>query len=165
MARVKDKIHTCENCKKEITGEIIKKGRKEYCEDCMFEIDPDWTDWCKLFEYIKRLYNVENVSVQIITQLKKYNNESKMSYYGMLHTLRYVYEILEKELDTDKGVGIIPYFYNKAEQFMNKKFDIEDKAEEYNIEATTQTITTKRQDNYKNQKKNINLDKWKEQTE
>jgi hypothetical protein len=72
---------------------------------------------------------------------------------------------VEMELDTDKGVGIIPYFYNKAEQFMNKKFDIEDKADEYNIEATTHTIITKRQESYKNQKKNINLDKWKEQTE
>ena len=26
MARVKDKIHICENCKKEITGEIQPEG-------------------------------------------------------------------------------------------------------------------------------------------
>jgi DNA-directed RNA polymerase subunit RPC12/RpoP len=104
MARVKEeKIHICNHCKKEITGEIIKKGRKEYCEDCMYEIDPEWADWCLLFEYIRKIYNTNNVSVQIITQLKKYNSENKMTYYGMYHTLRYVYDILEMKLDTEKG--------------------------------------------------------------
>lgn len=165
MAVKKEKIHICENCKNEILGEVIVKGRKDYCEDCMLELDPDWYDWCKLFEYIKKLYNVKTPSPQIITQLRRYNKENKLSYYGMFHTLRYVYNILEMELDTDKGIGIIPYYYSKAEQFMQQKFSIEDKVEDYNTDIEIQKVTTKRQNTYKNKNKNISLNRWKEQTE
>ena len=156
------KEHICTNCGQLITGEIIKKGRKEYCEDCMFEIDPEWADWCKLFEYVKRLYNIKTLTPQMITQLHKYKDE-KMTYYGMLMTLKYVYEILEMQLDTDKGVGIIPYFYDKASKFNNRKMDIEDLIEDFELKDNKKTITTKRNDTYKKEIKTISLDRWKEQ--
>ena len=44
MTIKKDKI--CCICGNIIKGEVYKKGKKTYCEECMEQEDVDWFDWC-----------------------------------------------------------------------------------------------------------------------
>lgn len=161
----KKHICICINCNKEIEGQIFKKGKKTYCEDCIYEIDPEWGDWCILFEYIKKLYNVKTPSLQVITQLQKYHKDNKLSFYGMYYTLKYVYELGDLELDKEKGVGIIPYYYEKAKDFLEKKYSVEDNIDEYDFEPIVKIINTQVNYNCVKTNKDISLESWKEQDE
>ena len=132
MATKKDKI--CSICGERIKEKEYKKGKKSYCSDCMEEEDIDWFDWCNLYDYIKELYRVKQVSLRIITQLKRYKKENKLTDYGMLNTLVYIYEINNTvKLDTDlDSVGLIPYYYDEASKYFENKQRIGEQAEHVN---------------------------------
>ena len=44
-------------------------------------------------------------------QLSQYEREHNFTYSGMLKALKYWYEVKHNPVDTDRGVGIIPYIY------------------------------------------------------
>ena len=140
---IKKEIVCC-ICGEKIEGQAYKKGKKTYCSNCMEEEDVDWFDWCNLYEYIKKLNNTKDVSLRIITQLKRYKKENKLTDYGMLNTLRYIYEIdkqiaLNTELDS---VGLIPYYYDEASKYFKNKDKISEQAEHVNENENNVTITT-----------------------
>ena len=122
MTTKKEKV--CCICGEKIDGQAYKKGKKTYCSACMEDEDADWFDWCNLYEYIKKLNNTKDVSLRIITQLKRYKKENKLTDYGMLNTLKYIYEIdkqiaLNSELDS---VGLIPYYYDEASKYFQNTY-------------------------------------------
>lgn len=138
------KEHICWICNNKIDGQIYKKGKKTYCSNCMEEEDIDWFDWCNLYEYIKKINNTKDLSLKIITQLKRYKKEYKLTDYGMLNTLIYIYEIdkqitLNTELDS---VGLIPYYYEEASKYFKTKDLISEQAEHVNENENNITITT-----------------------
>ena len=142
MATKKEKV--CCVCGEKIESQAYKKGKKTYCGACMEDEDADWFDWCNLYEYIKKLNNTKDVSLRIITQLKRYKKENKLTDYGMLNTLRYIYEIdkqiaLNTELDS---VGLIPYYYDEASKYFENKYRISEQAEHVNENENNVTITT-----------------------
>ena len=142
MTTKKEKV--CCICGEKIESQAYKKGKKTYCSNCMEEEDADWFDWCNLYEYIKKLNNTEKVSLRIITQLKRYGKENKLTDYGMLNTLKYIYEIdkhiaLNSELDS---VGLIPYYYDEASKYFQNKDRISEQAECVNENENNVTITT-----------------------
>ena len=142
MATKKEKV--CCVCGEKIESQAYKKGKKTYCSACMEEEDVDWFDWCNLYEYIKKLNNTKDVSLRIITQLKRYKKENKLTDYGMLNTLKYIYEIdkqiaLNSELDS---VGLIPYYYDEASKYFENKYRISEQAEYVNENENNVTITT-----------------------
>lgn len=74
-------------------------------------------------------------------QIKDFKNEGYTE-IGIYHTLKYYYETLEKEVLEGSGLGIVPYYYEKARLHINKKFDIEDKTEEFKQQETRVIIHT-----------------------
>ena len=147
---IKKEIVCC-ICGEKIEGQVYKKGKKTYCSDCMEEEDIDWFDWCNLYEYIKKLNNTKDVSLRIITQLKRYKKENKLTDYGMLNTLKYIYEIdkqiaLNTELDS---VGLIPYYYDEASKYFKNKDRISEQAEKIDVNEGVKNIVTNANENFK----------------
>ena len=85
------------------------------------------------FEYIRSfLGENEKVSAKTYVLVTKYIDQYGFDYNSMLLTLKYMREILEKEIEGD-GVGLIPYYIDDAKAFnksvekieeQNKGFDI-----------------------------------------
>lgn len=155
----------CCLCNESIKGQVYKKGRKVYCEHCIEKEDIDWFDWCNLYEYIKKLYNVDKVSVRIMTQLHRYKKENKLTDYGILNTLIYVHEIntnikIDTEMDT---VGIIPYYYDEASKYFQNKERISEQAEYVNDNEKEINITSRVSFKIENNQKELDIGgEWEE---
>lgn len=166
MAKVtSSKCAMCGN--KFLTEEMTSRGGKKYCNDCIEIKDKENEDWSTLFEYIKEIYKLKEVPILIITQLNKYRKDEvhPLTSIGMYYTLKYYYEILDNEIQDDKGVGIIPYYYDQAKKYYAKVFDLEEKAEAFEFKDKQQIIKTKRYDTYNKAKKQISLDIWRNSDE
>jgi hypothetical protein len=166
MAKVTE--NKCGLCGKKFpTSEMTTRSGKKYCKDCIEIKDKENEDWSVLYEYIKSIYNLSTVPILIVTQLNKYRKDEAhpLTSIGMYYTLKYYYEILDNEVQDDKGVGIIPYYYDQASKYYSRVFDLEEKAESFNFEDKKQIIKTKRQDTYNKSKKQISLDIWRNSDE
>jgi hypothetical protein len=156
MARKKDVF--CYKCKNDINGMIYRKGKNTYCSDCMEQEDIEWFDWCNLYDYIKKLYRVKQVSVKIITQLKRYKKETKMTDYGMLNTLIYIYDINNTTFDAElNSVGLIPYYYEEANRYFKNKERISEQSEYVNENEKEIDIVTNINCKIDNNKKELQL--------
>lgn len=79
-------------------------------------------------------------------QIQKYKDEG-MTYMGMYYTLTYFFIIQKNDIHKSKGVGIIPYVYDRAKNYYKnidnvytKTAEVQQK-EEMNIEQTENIIT------------------------
>lgn len=152
---------------KYLTEDMVSRGGKKYCIDCIEIKDQENENWSILYEYIKGIYNFSTVPILFITQLNKYRKDENypLTSIGMYYTLKYYYEILGNKIVDDKGVGIIPYYYDQASKYYSKVFDLEEKAESFIFEEKKQNIKTKRYDTYNKTKKQISLNAWRTDNE
>ena len=127
--------------------ELTLKSGKKYCANCLIikeeESLKNKSDWDLLFEYICSIYKIKVPTGMMFSQLKQYRQDYNYTNTGMYYTLKYFYEILESKVLEDSGLGIIPYFYDKAKRHYNKVFDIQDMAENFEDKEQTIQIKTK----------------------
>lgn len=138
----------CVMCKESfLKEELTIKSQKKYCKNCL-QIKEEESiayknDWSLLFEYICKLYNIEKPTGMMFLQMKNYRQEYEYTNIGMYYTLKYYYDVLENNVLEDAGLGIIPYYYDKAKKHYNKIFNIEDIVEELEIDEKEIKIKTK----------------------
>lgn len=130
-----------------LKDETIVKSSKRYCNKCL-EIKEEESakyknDWDLLFEYICKLYNIDKPTGMMFQQMKNFRTEYNYTNIGMYYTLLYYYDVLENEVLDDTGLGIIPYFYDKAKKHYNKIFNLEDMVEDFKNEEKIINIKTK----------------------
>lgn len=130
----------CPTCgalnEKENTTEL--SGRY-YCVECakkkIEERENKKTDWDLLFNYICEIYNIDKPTGMMFRQLKEYRGEPyNYTDGGMYATLKYIYEIEEKEIKDGAGLGLIPYYYEKTKNHYLDMQRIEDSLENYKPE-------------------------------
>lgn len=125
--------------------DLTIKGAKKYCTTCLpiFEEEKkkNKNDWDLLYDYICNLYNIKIPTGMMFKQMKDFREEYEYTNIGMYYTLKYYYEILENKVLEGTGLGIIPYFYDKAKIHYNKVFDLEEVAN--NFENTEQSVKIK----------------------
>ena len=63
-------------------------------------------------------------------------NEFNMKDSGILLTLQQMYEVRELTFDDDKGLGLVPYYYQDAKEFYIKKFKIAEMVKNTKINDT-----------------------------
>ena len=150
--------------------ETIIKSQKRYCKTCL-EIKEEESalyknDWDLLFEYICKLYNIDKPTGMMFQQMKNYRADYEYTNIGMYYTLQYYYKILENDVLEDTGLGIIPYFYDKAKNHYNRMFNLQDIAEEFKGEEKSIQIKTKIADKLSIAKTPLPLNfNWEEQNE
>jgi ribosomal protein S18 len=125
--------------------ELTVKSNKKYCKDCLpikeAESIKYANDWDLLFKYICDLYKIKVPTGMMFQQMKTYREDYNYTNIGMYYTLKYYYEILENDVIEGNGLGIIPYYYEKAKIYYNKKYDLEDKID--NFENNEQIVKIK----------------------
>lgn len=73
----------------------------------------------KLMIYIIQLYKLKDnyIPPAYMKQVTQYEKDYEFTYSGMLKALKYWYEVKKNPLDTNRGIGIIPYIYNQAKEY------------------------------------------------
>lgn len=125
--------------------ELIVKSAKRFCVECLKirtgEAEKNKVEWTLLFEYICKLYKIDKPTGMMFQQMKGYRDDYSYTNIGMYYTLKYYHEILENTVLDGAGLGIIPYYYDKAKVYYNKMFDLQDVVE--NFENTENVINIK----------------------
>lgn len=85
------------------------------------------TDKQILYDYIKQLYVLEEVTAMIDKQVEKYCVDYKLTYMDIKKILEYYYETCENSVVSD-GIGIIPFILHEAK----KHFSTIEKAKQTN---------------------------------
>jgi len=78
----------------------------------------------KYYNYLQSLVEDGDLTAKQFAVSEKYIERYNFNFEGMYNTLVYLNEILEKDLTGDV-VGIIPYYYNEANQFYEELTAIE----------------------------------------
>lgn len=101
--------------------EAIQIGNRYYCKRCGEEkqqsIKANTDGWDQLFDYICELYDLVRPTGLMFKQLKEFREDPyNYTNAGMYLTLKYYYETLGNKVKEGTGLGIIPYYYEKAKQ-------------------------------------------------
>ncbi|MEG2786442.1 MAG: hypothetical protein RR942_01385 [Romboutsia sp.] len=116
----------CPKCGQENNKEdAIKQGNRYYCSDCIEDIG----EYKELISYVCELYRVTKPSMLIVKQVKDFKDKYNFTNIGIQYTLKYYHEILNKSVMDDKGIGIVPYYYDQAKYYYKNKFNLEELAE------------------------------------
>lgn len=139
----------CTTCKESFpTEEMSIRAGKKYCAEC-FKIkeksmDKKKSDWDILFKCICDIYKIKVPTGMMFQQLKQFRGDGyNYTDIGMYYTLKYFYETLENQVKEDTGLGIIPFYYEKAKKHFSKVFDMQDLAESILIDEKIINIRTK----------------------
>ena len=122
MATTRGKTPKCKWC-----GEWVDKSLNDfnknstgyYHNNCYqaFELNKQHRE--ELSEYVAKIYRIEFPTGWMLKQIKEYKEKRNYTYKGMELTLRFIYEIENKYLReaSETGLGLIPYYYEKAKQY------------------------------------------------
>lgn len=96
---------------------FIKIKNRYAHANCQEKAQQDASELRKLTDLIQQLYRPVKPDWSMITaQIQRFRKTGK-TYMGMYYTLYYHYIIQGNKLDKDKGIGIIPYKYEKAKAY------------------------------------------------
>ena len=130
--------------------DTVKLGNRYYCPYCAeARGNGELSDWDILFQYICWLYQIPTLTGQMFKQIKDFRDNWGYTDLGMYHTLRYYHEILDKPVKEDAGIGIIPYYYDRARAHMTQKYEIGEKLQNFQHQEEVVYVTT------------IQAEKWK----
>lgn len=126
-------IVKCKKCGKQFDRdkiECVKEGNRYSHVDCNAKTQPPNQDLRKLTDLIVQLYKPHKPDWPLVmTQIQRYFKEGK-TYLGMYYTLTYFFIIKGNDIHKGKGVGIIPYAYDKARAYYQNMDNIYAKAAE-----------------------------------
>ena len=118
----------CSSCGLSFDSSLIKKvGGKNFCPSCFEKRQKEVEDLNELRDAIDKYLQPQDMDWPLIgKQIKEYREEYNFTYRGMLFTLKYLFEFLERGEFTyeEKGTGIafIPYFYSSAVRFYSEVY-------------------------------------------
>ena len=112
-----------------------------------------------LEDYIKKLFDVKQLSAKIRSQIKTFTHVNLYTYEGILKTLQYVVEIKHNPVEKmNGGIGIVPYVYDESIAYysrveakinVNKEEDIAEYVpREKRVEILNPKRKTKRNDGF-----------------
>ena len=85
------------------------------------------------YDYLKKILG-DKLPVKIYVLTQKYIDQYNFTYQKMYQTLTYLYSILEKDF-TEDIVGLIPYYYEKADQHYHAVKQVEENNKDKNIDT------------------------------
>lgn len=137
--------------KKHPKSELIQHSSKNYCASCMKEIQ----DRDELYEYVKGLIGGNGFSsreILIKTQIKRLREKEGLKYKGMKLTLEYMTNVEGVTLG-EKGVGLLPYYYDKAREWFVENLKKQEQIKDFEIkEAVVVVAVSRNEQKYKNEK-------------
>ena len=126
---LKPKIYVCcEECKEQYESTQKEKEDKE----------KESQERKEFMAYLKSICS-EEVNDKIVNSMlkKMMKDDSSLKFNGMQYTLWYIHDVLNINIT---GVGIIPYYYDEAKRYYNKKQKMKQAIKQSNIRQDTKTI-------------------------
>ena len=149
----------CNECGSQVDKALGEEYKNKYYHPECLELKLDrMSSWDKLFQLINSLYSVNKPTAMMFKQIKDYKSKPyDFTDDGIYMTLKYYYEILGNKVKEDTGLGIVPYYYDRAKAYYTSIYEIEDLVEEYEEnESFTVVITNDKKTIMK--KKSIDID-------
>ncbi len=95
-----------------------KTASNRYAHEVCPNATQEQLDKVELFAYIKKVLNIQAISLKIQSQIDSYTMEYKYTYSGILKTLKYWYEVKKSDpAKANGGIGIVPYIYDQAKDY------------------------------------------------
>ena len=158
----KGKTPKCKHCLQWVDkslNEFIKNSKGYYHNECHEIVSLEAQRYKDLIEYIVNLYKVESPTGWMTRQIKEYKEKKNYTYIGMQYTLMFMYEVENVHLleAKDSGLGLIPYYYEKAKHYYSNLQSVKDSIKDVKIDSTPQIIYVKPKE-INNRKKKINIE-------
>lgn len=130
------RLSSCKGCDKQLQPEEKHiHCSKTYCSICYEKVKRESDEYKQLIKYICEIYEIDRPTGLMLKQLKDYKNEYSYSYGGILYTLWYLKEILNKEFIVLYGVSLVKFCYEEAKNYyihqeeIKKSMEVNGKAE------------------------------------
>lgn len=137
------RLSTCKCCGKQLKSEEKHiHSSKTYCKKCYEKIIRESEEYKQLITFICENYLIDRPTGLILKQIKEYKNDYLYTYGGIVYTLWYVKEILNKEFIVTYGVSIVKYYYDEAKEYYSQQEKIK-KDMETNCNAKIKTKIVK----------------------
>jgi hypothetical protein len=118
-----------------------------YCIECAKIREAEKTKhtdgWNELYDYICELYNIPKLTGMMFKQIKDFRDNYGYKNKGMYLTLKYYYEVLENEIKEDTGLGIIVYYYEKAQKHWFEVREIQKHLENFEVNEELNIVKVK----------------------
>lgn len=156
------RLAKCKFCGKEILDKTtaIKKSNGYYHLECYDKLqkekEENKSDRQLLLDYINELYEGQTPKYVYI-QIEEFKKNYGMKYSGMLLTLKNCFETLEIPFDNEKGIGIIPYYYDKTSNEWKRQQEINKAIEEFEFEEKEVVVNKRFSGNINKKYKEIDI--------
>lgn len=144
---------TCKFCKNKIEKEnaYSPRTRLNFCSKEHFE---EWSrteegQYDNLINYAYNLYTPSKQTTETYLMLKKqidyYHKEYKLKYRGMLLSLKYYNETLNRAWNDEYGLGqVLPHTYMTLKTLAEQNQTLSTKLKGFNIDNTTKVVNGKK---------------------
>lgn len=156
------RLPKCKWCKETIEDKTnaTKKSNGWYHVKCLEEKEKqkneNKSDRQLLLDYINELYEGQ-IPKYVYIQIEDFKKNYGMKYSGMLLTLKNCFETLEIPFDNEKGIGIIPYYYDQTSKEWQRQQEINKAIEEFEFEEKEVVVNKRFSGNINNKYKEIDI--------
>ena len=140
---------TCPFCKQKFDRakqECVQVASRRYAHPACYQQALDAAkeeaeDLHKLEEYIKELFNIDNIPLLISKQIKNYKENQHYSYKGILKSLQFFYKVQGNSVDkSNGGIGIVPYIYEQAHNYFANLWMIKEQNKDKEVLYETEKV-------------------------
>jgi uncharacterized protein YpuA (DUF1002 family) len=122
------RLSTCKECGKKITSDEKKvHNSKTLCKECFKKISIESEQYKELItELHKMVFEAQQqFNPLIYKQIKEYKENYGFTHLGMLYTLKYIKNFLNKPIDFENyGIALVQYEYINAQKWWNRQMEI-----------------------------------------
>lgn len=120
---IRVRLRTCPKCKEKVNPldiDSIDTDTSTFHRSCYEKIQRQKKNREELLNYISLKYNVEFPTGFMLKQIADYHNKRGYSYKAMLVTLQYMFEVEKVPTKEGVGLGLIPFYFEKAKSYHQK---------------------------------------------
>ncbi len=148
MAAQRGKTPKCKWCGEWVDktlNQFNKTNNGYYHNNCYQAFLLNKQHYEELCEYVSKIYHISYPHGFMLKQIKEFKEKRGYTYKGMELTLRYMYEIENKyTLDaSESGLGLIPFYYDKARKHYSNMREVSKHASDIEIDNKAKIIYLK----------------------
>lgn len=136
--------------------EMKQISGQNFCPNCYNRVVKEREDRKELYDLIKEYYNITMPTMQMLKQIKTYQ-ENGLTLKGMALTLQYCKYTKKIEFHHKYGLALISYYYEEAKDDYIKKLKRTQNHTDAELKTETVVITQIRKSKYK-KKRLINME-------
>ena len=141
---IKKNSPKCKLCGEQVDKDLlhVKVSAGYYHEECYEKFELQKQHRKELSDYVSYIYKIDYPTGWMMKQIKEYKEERNYTYKGMELTLRYMYEVENLKIlkASDSGLGLVPYYYEKAKQHYIEKQQAKKSMKDFNHVTEVETI-------------------------